>query len=113
MAVSPGQTLANWLGTASVSGSVGAQNYVIGQAGIEKYIGDDTLITDDIRDFLFSVLSKCADSYANTPTGSTKPASVSVTRSIAPIAGTPGTANVSFSIVLKNINLVSTLPGYS
>lgn len=79
-------SMATWLGsgsgTTATSTTAGA-GFWIPKAAVQAYVGSDAFVTDDIRDFLFSVLSKCADSYG-TPkaTTDTRPTKIVVTKTL-------------------------------
>jgi hypothetical protein len=101
MATVPGVALTNWIagaGIAATNTTLGS-HYVIPKASVQAYVGNDTVITDDIRDFLFSILSRCADSYsAAVGAGDTKTVDVIVSRVVT--AGVGGIA--SFNVTLKD-----------
>lgn len=116
MAVVPAAPLTNWLpgaGIAAVTTTAGS-HYTIPKAAVQSYVGGGTDITDDIRDFLFSVLSKCADSYAATPVSpDTRITNVIVSRTTT--GGTvAGAGTATFSITLRGLTLTqptALLPG--
>jgi len=99
MALSPANTtIATWLGTgAGITASTlttGA-GFWVPTANVATYKGNDAIIENDIRDFLFSVLSKASDSYNATLTGAdTRATSVKVNR----IIDTSG--NITFLVTL-------------
>jgi hypothetical protein len=101
LAIQPEKTLSQWLGTGAVIAATNTtlgSHYVIPKAAIQAYVGNDAVITDDIRDFLFSVLSRLSDVY-NEPlqTGNTRVADVVVSRSVNPSSGT-----ASFTVTLRD-----------
>jgi hypothetical protein len=52
-------TLSTWLGSGANTTGVAASGYYIPAANVASFVGNDGLITNDIRDFLYSVLSLC------------------------------------------------------
>lgn len=68
--------LVTWLGTGAATTGVAAGGYYIPTANVAAFIGNDGVITNDIRDFLYSVLSlceaKCTQQIASTDTRPTK-----------------------------------------
>lgn len=118
MAVQPSDaTLATWLGTGAGIGVVtttAGSHYVIPKAGVQAYIGNDAVITDDIRDFLFSVLSKLADTYSGElTTGNTRPTKVVITKALSTVNNT-----AAFSVRIDTSSIVlpadyATVPVYA
>lgn len=102
-------TLTTWLGTgASTTGSAAA-GYFIPAANVATYIpaAGDSVITNDIRDFLFSVLSKCADAYSEPKLSTdTRPQSIVVTKSI----DTLSSPNRAYFTVAIEASAVTTTP---
>jgi hypothetical protein len=74
--------LVSWLGTGAATTGVAAGGYYIPTANVAPFIGNDAVITNDIRDFLYSVLSlceaKCTQQIASTDT---RPTKISVAKS--------------------------------
>lgn len=69
--------LVTWLGTGAATTGVAASGYYIPAANVGAFINNDSpTITNDIRDFLYSVLSlceaKCTQQIASTDTRPTK-----------------------------------------
>lgn len=117
MAVVPAAALTNWLpgaGTGIVNITAAGTYYNIPKAAVMTFTGGTADITDDIRDFLFSVLSRCAESYLATPgTNNSRVTNVIVSRSLS--GGLEaGKGVATFSVTLKELTLaapVATLPG--
>lgn len=53
--------LGTWLGVGANTTGVAASGYFIPAANVAPYVGSDSVITNDIRDFLYSVLSLCEE----------------------------------------------------
>ncbi len=119
MAVVPSNAnLTTWLGTgaATTTPASATPGYYIPRANVQAYIGNDALITDDIRDFLFSVLSKCAETY-NTPkvAADTRPTKVTVTRALDTLSNPK---KAIFTVIIETATVTetpvtATLPTYS
>ena len=77
-------TLATWLGTGAGTTGVAASGYWIPAALVGAPVGNDSpTITNDIRDFLFSVLTLCeAQCTQQIATTDTRPTKISVTKSL-------------------------------
>jgi len=119
MAVKPvDATLTTWLGTGAATTGVAAGGYYIPTANIAKYIGSggaDAVISNDVRDFLFSVLSKCEETYsAELPTGDTRATGIVITKAVSTINST-----VTFSVRLTGVTVtqpsdyIASLPTYA
>jgi hypothetical protein len=112
MAVFPAVGLANWFGTdagtIAASGVAPRAGYYIPATStvaditdVGKYALVATTVTNDIRDFLFSILSACADrSQAAPPVNDTKRTNMTVIRST-----NPATQVATFSVTFKTIVL--------
>lgn len=114
-------TLASWIGTGAgttASSTTAGAGYWIPKALVDEYVGaggTDTNVSDDIRDFLFSVLSKIADTNSQEiSTSDTRPTTVSVSRVISTLNN-----RVTFSVTLNNVSptsaptYIASLPSYA
>ena len=98
--------LATWLGTGAnnVSPATAANGFYIPAANVSTYVGSggaDASVTNDIRDFLFSVLSKAYDTYTTVPAGDTAATDVIIGRVLDTANGT-----ISFVVTLKDATIV-------
>jgi basic membrane lipoprotein Med (substrate-binding protein (PBP1-ABC) superfamily) len=75
--------LVSWLGTGAAITGVAASGYYIPAANVGAFIGNDSpTITNDIRDFLYSVLSLCeAKCTQQIAAADTRPTKISVAKS--------------------------------
>lgn len=99
MALVPANTtIPTWLGTGAgiqASSTVSGDGFWVPKANVATYKGNDAVIENDIRDFLFSILSKANDVYNATLTGTdTRATSVKVNRVI------DSSGNVTFLVTL-------------
>lgn len=119
MAVVPSNaSLASWIGSGAgitASTTSAGQGYWIPKALVQAYVGNDAAVTDDIRDFLFSVLSAIAATNSQEiATTDSRPTTVSVTKVVSSLNN-----RVSFSVVLNNTTVtqpqsyVNSLPTYA
>lgn len=120
MATQPSsETMSTWLGAnASVTTpSSASPGYYIPAANVGPYVGTsgNTAISNDIRDFLYSVLSKINDVYyQELTTGNTRPTTFNISKLVS-----NNNNKVVFTVTLNNITVVqpedyiSTLPTYS
>ena len=114
MAVQPASVaLSTWLGTgAGITGSATA-GFFIPKANVQAYVGAttglDANISDDIRDFLFSVLSAAAAVYnADLTAGNTRPATFNISKS------TNATTNTAaFIVSFSSLPLSAPTPVYA
>jgi hypothetical protein len=107
-------SLATWLGAgASTSGS--GSGYFIPVALVGTPVGNDGAITDDIRDFLFSVLTLCENTYSQQiAVTDTRPTKISITKNLDNISNPK---KVSFFVTLEASTITQpvdsiTLPSY-
>lgn len=119
MATQPSSaTLPTWLGTDSAitTPTTSTAGYYIPAGNVGPYIGTsgNTTITDDIRDFLFSTLSKINDVYyQELTTGNTRPTTFNISKLIS-----NNNNKVVFTVTLNNVTVtqpaqfISTLPTY-
>jgi hypothetical protein len=121
MAIKPADALlTTWIGTgaATTSPASATSGYFIPTALVSKYVGSggaDASISTDIRDFLFSILSKCEESYnVELPSGDTRTTSIVVTKSVSTL-----TNSVTFSVRLTGVTVtqpsdyITTLPTWA
>lgn len=112
-------TLATWLGTgaATTTPATTTAGYYIPAANVSGYVGasGNTTITDDVRDFLYSTLSKITDTYnQELTTGNTRPTSFNISRLIS-----NNSNKVTFTITLNSVSVnqpiqfIQTLPTYA
>jgi len=111
-------TLASWIGSGAgitASTTAAGEGYWIPKALVQTYIGNNTVITDDIRDFLFSVLSAVAATNSQEiATTDTRPTTVNVTKAINNLNN-----KVYFSVSINNVTVaqpqayINTLPSYA
>ena len=123
MAVTPAKELANWLGTgaATTTPASATAGYYIPAANVGGYLGaaGDTTITDDIRDFLHSVLSKSYETYSQPRSGTDNaPAGFTVTRGF--VKQADGKYQIVYTVAINNIvnipsnmMVVDALPTYA
>lgn len=101
--------LTTWLGTgaAITSPATASQpGYFIPRANVQALVGGDAVITDDIRDFLYSVLTLCADAYSQPKaTADTRPTKVVVTKNIDSLSSPK---KVIFTVSLDAATVVTT-----
>lgn len=112
-------TLASWIGSGAgttASTTTANEGYWIPKALVQAAVGADTAITNDIRDFLYSVLSRAAASYTQPiASGDTRPTKVAVTRTTDTISAQK---KVVFTVVIDAATVVQTpdsitLPTYA
>jgi hypothetical protein len=76
-------TLATWLGAGAGTTGVAASGYWIPAANVATPVGNDGVITNDIRDFLFSVLTLCEQQCTQQiATADTRPTKILVSKSL-------------------------------
>jgi len=101
-------TIATWLGSGAgiaASSTTSGEGFWVPKANVAAYVGangTDTVITNDIRDMLFSVLSRAHQTYTTVPTGDTRATDIIISRNL-------DTANstVTFAVTLKDATIVN------
>lgn len=106
MAVSPASaTLATWLGTGAgiaATTTTAGSHFVVPKAGVQAYVGNDAVLTDDIRDFLHSCLAKTYDTYASPKASTdTAPTTFNITRSF--VKQADGKFQIVYTVSINNI----------
>lgn len=118
MATQPNSAaLATWLdtGAAITTPSSATAGYYIPAGNVGAYINNDSIITNDVRDFLYSVLSKINDVYyQELTTGNTRPTTFSIGKLVS-----NNNNKVVFTVTLNNVTVtqpkqyIATLPTYA
>jgi hypothetical protein len=102
-------TISTWLGAGAgiqASSTTSGEGFWVPKANVAAYVGangNDSVITNDIRDLLFSILSRAHQTYTTVPAGDTRATDIIISRNL-------DTANstVTFAITLKDASIVNT-----
>jgi hypothetical protein len=107
MALHPSNTtISTWLGSGAgiqASSTTSGEGFWVPKSNVAGYVGAsgaDTVITNDIRDMLFSILSKAHQTYTTVPIGDTRATDIIVSRNL-DIAN----STVTFAITLKDATI--------
>lgn len=105
-------TLASWIGSGAgttASTTTAGEGFWIPKALLVAGVGNDAVITDDVRDFLYTVLSRAAASYTQQIASTdTRPTNVVVTRTTDTISAQK---KVVFTVVI-NASTVTQTPDF-
>lgn len=101
-------TISTWLGAGSgiqASSTVSGEGFWVPKANVSAYVGatgTDAVITNDIRDMLFSILSRAHQTYTTVPAGDTRATDIIISRNLDTTNST-----VTFAITLKDASIVN------